>query len=132
MASIFTKIIRREIPGHIVAENDQYLAFLDIHPLTKGHTLVIPKVEIDYIFDLDEDTLSGLHIFSQKVAAALKQVTKCNRVAVVVLGMEVPHAHVHLIPMNKMSDANFSNPKLNVSQDELAAIAASIRSAFDK
>jgi len=132
VASIFTKIIRREIPAHVVAEDDKYLAFLDINPLTKGHTLVVPKVEIDYIFDLDDATLSGLLVFSRKVAAALKGVTKCNRVAVVVLGMEVPHAHVHLIPMNRMSDANFSNPKLTLSQDELAAIAASIRSVADK
>jgi len=129
MASIFTKIIRREIPAHIVAENDQYLAFLDIGPLTEGHTLVIPKVEIDYIFDLDDSVLSGLHLFSSKVATALKSVTGCKRVAVVVLGMEVPHAHVHLIPMNKMSDANFSNPKLRVTPEELAATAARIRAA---
>lgn len=129
MASIFTKIIHREIPAHIVAENDQYLAFLDIGPLTEGHTLVIPKVEIDYIFDLDDSVLSGLHLFSSKVATALKSVTVCKRVAVVVLGMEVPHAHVHLIPMNKMSDANFSNPKLRVTPEELAATAARIRAA---
>lgn len=129
MASIFTRIIRREIPAHIVAENDQYLAFLDINPLTEGHTLVIPKVEVDYIFDLDEKTLSGLHLFSGKVAAAIRKVTACNRVAVVVLGMEVPHAHVHLIPMNKMSDANFSNPKLKLAPEQLAAIAARIREA---
>ena len=130
MASIFTHIIHREIPAHIVAEDDRYLAFLDINPLTKGHTLVIPKVEVDYIYDLDDETLTGLHLFAKKVAAALKKVTACKRVAVAVLGLEVPHAHVHLVPMNQMADANFANPKLKLSQDELAAIAAQIRSAF--
>lgn len=129
MASIFTRIIRREIPAHIVAENEQYLAFLDINPLTIGHTLVIPKVEVDYIFDLDEKTLAGLHLFSRQVASAIKSVTGCKRVAVVVLGMEVPHAHIHLIPMNQMSDANFSNPKLKLSSEELAATASRIRPA---
>ncbi len=129
MASIFTRIIQREIPAHIVAENDRYLAFLDINPLTKGHTLVIPKKEVDYIYDLDDETLSGMHLFAKTVASALKQVTGCKRVAVAVLGLEVPHAHIHLIPMNQMSDANFSNPKLKLSPDELGAIAAKIRQA---
>ena len=130
MSSIFTRIIRREIPAHIVAEDDRYLAFLDISPLTKGHTLVIPKVEVDYIYDLDDDTLTGLHLFAKKVALALKQVTGCKRVAVAVLGLEVPHAHVHLVPMNQMADANFSNPKLKLTQDELADIAGRIRAAL--
>lgn len=130
MASIFTRIVQREIPAHIVAENDQYLAFLDINPLTKGHTLVIPKQEIDYVYDLDDEVLAGLHLFSKKVAKALKKVTACKRVAVAVLGLEVPHAHVHLIPMNQMSDANFSNPKLKLSQDELTELATKIRQAF--
>lgn len=130
MASIFTRIIRREIPAHIVAEDDRYLAFLDINPLTKGHTLVIPKTEVDYIYDLDDATLTGLHLFAKKVAGALKKVTACKRVAVAVLGLEVPHAHIHLVPMNQMSDANFSNPKLKLSQEELAGIAARIRSEF--
>ncbi|NOT76922.1 MAG: HIT family protein [Cyclobacteriaceae bacterium] len=127
MPSIFTRIIQREIPAHIVAENEHYIAFLDIMPLQKGHTLVIPKKEVDYIFDLDAETLSGLHLFAAEVAKAIKTVTQCKRVAVAVLGMEVPHAHVHLIPMNAMSDANFSNPKLKLSQEELAAVANSIR-----
>jgi len=130
MASIFTRIVQREIPAHIVAENDEYLAFLDINPLTKGHSLVIPKKEVDYVYDLDDPTLAGLHLFSKKVAKALKQVTGCKRVAVAVLGLEVPHAHVHLIPMNQMSDANFSNTKLKLSQEELAEMAARIRQAF--
>jgi len=130
MASIFTKIIRREIPAHIVAEDDAYLAFLDINPLMEGHTLVIPKKEVDYIFDLDDTTLTGLHVFSRKVASAIRQATGCKRVAVVVLGLEVPHAHVHLIPMNQMSDANFSNPKLKVSSDQLASMATRIRESM--
>jgi len=130
MASIFTRIINREIPAHIVAEDDRCLAFLDISPLTKGHTLVIPKAEVDYIYDLDDETLTDLHLFAKKVAAAVKKVTACKRVAVAVLGLEVPHAHVHLIPMNQMSDANFSNPKLKLSPEEMADIAARIRSEF--
>lgn len=132
MASIFTKIIRREIPAHIVAEDDQYLAFLDIMPLVRGHTLVIPKVEIDYVFDLDDDILSGLHVFSKKVASAIQKATKCKRVAVAVVGLEVPHAHVHLIPMNRMEDANFANPKLKLSADELANTAQTIRDSFQQ
>ena len=130
MASIFTKIVRREIPAHIVAEDENYLAFLDILPLAKGHTLVIPKKEIDYIFDLDDDTLSGLHIFSKTVALAIKNATRCKRVGVAVLGMEVPHAHIHLVPMNSMSDMNFSNTKLKLTSEELAGIAAKIRDSF--
>lgn len=130
MASVFTKIIRREIPAHIVAENDDYLAFLDIMPLVKGHTLVIPKVEIDYIFDLDDETLSGIHVFSKKVASAIQKATNCKRVAVMVLGLEVPHVHVHLIPMNRMDDANFANPKLKVSVEDLVSMAQKIRDSF--
>ncbi len=130
MASIFTRIINREIPANVVAEDDHYLAFLDIHPLTQGHTLVIPKKEVDYIFDLDDMTLSGLHTFAKRVAKAIQSVTRCKRVAVVVLGMEVPHAHVHLIPMNQMADANFSNPKLKLSAEELASMAGRIHAAF--
>jgi histidine triad (HIT) family protein len=130
MASLFTRIVNREIPANVVAEDDRYLAFLDIHPLTQGHTLVIPKKEIDYIFDLDDTTLTGLNLFSKRVAKAIQTVTRCKRVAVVVLGMEVPHAHVHLIPMNQMADANFSNPKLKLSNEELASTASQIRAAF--
>lgn len=130
MASLFTRIVNREIPANVVAEDDRYLAFLDIHPLTQGHTLVIPKKEIDYIFDLDDTTLTGLNLFSKRVAKAIQTVTRCKRVAVVVLGMEVPHAHVHLIPMNQMADANFSNPKLKLSNEELASMASRIHAAF--
>ena len=130
MASIFTKIIRREIPAHIVAEEDDFLAFLDIMPLVQGHTLVVPKLEVDYIFDLDDVTLSGLNVFAKKVSFAIQKATRCKRVGVVVLGLEVPHAHIHLVPMNSMKDVNFSNPKLKLSTDELAAVAEKIRDAF--
>ena len=130
MASVFTKIINREIPAHIVAEDENYLAFLDIMPLTSGHTLAIPKKEVDYIFDLDNATLSGLHLFAKKVAVAVKKATGCKRVGVAVLGMEVPHAHIHLVPMNAMRDMNFSKPKLKPTPEELSAMAAAIRNSF--
>jgi len=131
MASIFTKIIKGEIPCHKIAENDQYLAFLDIFPLKKGHTLVIPKTEIDYFFDLDDDTLSGLMVFSKKVAQAIREVIPCQRISVAVAGLEVPHAHVHLIPMDVISDIDFAQPKLEFSQEEFAEIAQQIRSTFE-
>ena len=128
MPSIFTRIINREIPGHIVAEDDNYLAFLDINPLAKGHTLVVPKKEVDYIFDLDDETLSGLNLFSKKVAKAIEEVVPCERIGVTVIGLEVPHAHVHLIPINSIQDMNFAQPKLSLSQEELADIASAISS----
>lgn len=130
MASIFSRIISREIPGHIVAENDEYLAFLDINPLVEGHTLVIPKKEEDYIFDLDDDTLSGLHLFAKKVAKAIKMVVPCKRIGVTVIGLEVPHAHIHLIPINTMAEMNFENMKLSPSNEELAETAKKIGEAF--
>ena len=130
MASIFTKIINREIPAHIVAEEDQYIAFLDIMPLVKGHTLVVPKIEVDYIFDLEDPVLTGLNIFAKKVSKAIRKATGCKRLGVAVLGLEVPHAHMHLVPMNSMSDMNFANPKLKPSQEELAVMAEKIRSSF--
>ena len=130
MASIFTKIINREIPAHIIAEDDHYIAFLDIMPLTKGHTLVVTKAEVDYIFDLDDSVLAGLHVFAKKVSKAIRKATGCMRLGVAVLGLEVPHAHVHLVPMNHMSDMNFANPKLKPSQEELATMAEQIRSSF--
>jgi len=126
MASIFTKIISGEIPCYKVAENDKYLAFLDIFPLTKGHTLVIPKKETDYIFDLDSETYLGLMDFSRKIAIAIKKAVPCSRISVSVIGLEVPHAHVHLIPINSMSDCNFANPKLKLSKEEFEAIAKKI------
>ncbi|MBS1976269.1 MAG: HIT family protein [Bacteroidetes bacterium] len=127
MASIFTRIINREIPGQIVAEDNNYIAFLDIMPLQHGHTLVVPKQEIDYIYDLDDQTLAGLHVFSKKVASAIKKATGCKRIGVAVLGLEVPHAHIHLVPMNAMSDVNFSNPKLKPTAKELSEMAEKIK-----
>ncbi len=131
MASIFTRIINREIPAQIVAENDDYLAFLDINPLVDGHTLVIPKKEVDYLFDLDDETLGGLNIFAKKIAKAIDTVIECERVGVSVVGLEVPHAHVHLIPINSVDDMNFGRMKLSPTQDELAEVAAKIKSALN-
>lgn len=128
MPSIFTKIINREIPGYIVAEDDKFIAFLDINPLVKGHTLVVPKQEVDYLFDLDDEILASLNVFSKKVARAIEKVVPCLRVGVCVIGLEVPHAHVHLIPLNSMGDINFSRPKLNLSKEELTSIAEKIGS----
>lgn len=129
MASIFTKIINREIPGHIVAEDDDFIAFLDIMPLVKGHVLVVPKKEVDYIFDLDDSLLAGLHLFAKKVAKAIDKTIPCTRVGVAVIGLEVPHVHVHLVPLNSMDDINFSRPKLKLSQEELVEIAGKIEAA---
>lgn len=126
MASLFTRIVKREIPAHIVAEDDRCLAFLDINPLAKGHTLVIPKAEVDYYFDLDDELLAAVTTFSKKVAHAIKQEIPCLRIGVCVIGLEIPHAHVHLIPLNSMGDINFSKPKLKLSQEELASIASRI------
>jgi len=130
MASIFSKIINREIPGYIVAENNDFLAFLDINPLVVGHTLVVPKKEIDYIYDLDDDLLAGLHIFCKKVAKAIESVEKCDRIGVAIIGLEVPHAHVHLVPISTMDDINFSRPKLSPVQEELSETAMKIKAAF--
>lgn len=130
MASIFTKIINREIPGHIVAEDENYIAFLDIMPLVKGHMLVVPKREVDYIFDLESEALSGLHLFAQRVAKAMDKTIKCTRIGVAVIGLEVPHVHVHLVPLNTMDDINFTRPKLKLSEEELAEIAERIRGGF--
>ncbi len=131
MASIFTKIINREIPGHIVAEDDNFIAFLDIMPLVKGHVLVVPKKEIDYIFDMKDEELSGLHLFAKKVAKAIDKTISCTRVGVAVIGLEVPHVHVHLVPMNSMGDINFSRPKLKLSEEELKSIAEKISKAVE-
>ena len=125
--SIFTKIIKGEIPAQIIAEDDRFLAFLDVFPLQKGHTLVIPKAQIDYIFDLEDDLLSDMLVFAKKVARGVKEATNCRRVGVAVIGLEVPHAHVHLIPINKMDDMNFSNPKKKFPAEEMAQIAESIK-----
>lgn len=130
MPSVFTKIINREIPAHVVAEDDQFIAFLDINPLVKGHTLVVPKVETDYFFDLEDDTLAALNIFCKKVARAIEKEVSCLRVGVCVLGLEVPHAHVHLIPLNTMGDINFGRPKLKLSNEEFTSIAEKISNQF--
>ena len=130
MDSIFTRIINRDIPGYIVAEDDQSIAFLDISPLVMGHVLVVPKQEVDYIFDLDDTTFTNLQLFSKKVAKAIKSVVECERIGIAVIGLEVPHAHIHLVPLNTMDDINFSRPKLDPSSDELAAMADTIRTAF--
>jgi histidine triad (HIT) family protein len=130
MASIFTKIINREIPGYIVAEDERFIAIHDISPLVIGHILVIPKVESDYIFDLEDDVLSGLTIFAKKVAKAVKAAVPCKRVGVAVIGLEVPHVHVHLVPMNSMADINFTRPKLSPSKEELTAITNKIKSVL--
>lgn len=126
MASIFTKIVRGEIPAFKIAEDENYLAFLDINPLKKGHTLVIPKEETDYIFDLNDEKFAGLHIFSKKVAHAIEQVVTCERIGIVVLGLEVPHAHIHLIPINSESDINFKNPRVKLSKEEMQYLANEI------
>tara|TARA_Y100000991_G_scaffold198326_1_gene169325 strand:- start:17 stop:427 length:411 start_codon:yes stop_codon:yes gene_type:complete len=131
MASIFSKIVAGDIPCHRVAENASFLAFLDIMPLAPGHTLVIPKVEVDRVWDLEPALLGDLHVFSQKVALALEDVMPCQRVGQAVIGLEVPHAHVHLIPLNAVADINFERPKLQVTQEELAEVAARIRDAFE-
>ncbi|WP_416866551.1 MAG: HIT family protein [Imperialibacter sp.] len=130
MASIFTKIINREIPGHLVLEDEHFIAFLDISPLVMGHTLVVPKKEVDYIFDNDDDTLSKMMVFAKKVARAIDKSIRCKRVGVAVIGLEVPHTHVHLVPLNSMRDINFLEPKLHPTQEELAATATKIKAAL--
>lgn len=130
MATIFTKIINGEIPCYKVAENDRFFAFLDINPLVKGHTLVVPKQEVDYIFDLSDKDLADMHVFAKSVAIAIKKAIPCKRVGVAVMGMEVPHAHIHLIPINKESDMIISNPKLQLSPEEFQTIADSIHKAW--
>ena len=127
MASIFSRIVAGEIPSYKVAEDDKFFAFLDINPMAKGHTLVIPQQEVDYIYDLDDTTLAGLHVFAKKVAKAIEKAVPCKRIGVMVLGMEVPHVHIHLIPINKESDMLLSNPKLKLEQTEFEDIAQKIR-----
>ncbi|HLU86225.1 MAG TPA: HIT family protein [Taishania sp.] len=123
MASLFTRIVNRELPAHIVAENEKFLAFLDIMPLKKGHVLVIPKQEIDYIFDIENDLLSEMMVFAKEVSHKIKKVIPCKKIGVAVVGLEVPHAHIHLIPINNVDDMNFANPKLTLQKDELEEIA---------
>jgi histidine triad (HIT) family protein len=130
MPSIFTKIVKGEIPCHKIAEDERFLAFLDINPLAKGHALVIPKLEVDYIFDLDDKLLADLNIFAKKVARAIEKSVKCKRIGVAVIGLEVPHAHIHLVPLNHINDLNFENPKLKLTQNEFEEISAKIKSNF--
>lgn len=131
MASIFTRIINGEIPCYKIAEDENYFALLDISPLVKGHTLVVPKTEVDYIFDLQPEVLTGLTAFAQRVAKAIDKAVPCQRVGVAVIGLEVPHAHVHLIPLQSMHSINFSNPKLKLEKEEMEKIAADIRAQFE-
>lgn len=132
MPSLFTRIINGEIPSYKIAENTDFYAFLDINPLAKGHTLVIPKKEVDYIFDLEDNTYTGLFEFSKKVSVAIESVVECERIGVSVIGLEVPHAHVHLIPINQIGDMNFSNSRITLSQSEFSDIANKIRANFEK
>ena len=131
MASIFSKIVNRDIPAYIIAEDDDHLSFLDINPLTVGHALVIPKKEVDYIFDLSDEAFLNLQAFSKKVAKAIESTIDCKRIGTAVIGLEVPHAHIHLIPMNEMDDMNFSRPKLSPTKEELINTAQAIEEKFD-
>ncbi len=130
MATIFSKIAAGEIPSYKIAEDDRFYAFLDINPLAKGHTLVIPRQETDYLFDLDDQLLADMMVFSKKVALAIEKAVPCKRIGVAVLGLEVPHAHIHLVPLNAESDISFSKPKLQLPKEEMEAIAEKIRSGF--
>ena len=130
MATIFTKIAAGEIPSYKCAESDKFYAFLDINPVAKGHTLVIPRREVDYIFDMDDDELAEYQVFAKRVATALKKAFPCKKVAQVVLGLEVPHAHIHLIPMNSEADVDFRREKLKLTSEEMASIAEAIRNNF--
>lgn len=130
MASIFSKIIAGEIPGYKCAENDKFYAFLDINPLVKGHTLVVPKKEVDYIFDMPDDDLAEFTVFAKRVALAIQKAFPCKKVGMAVLGLEVPHAHIHLVPMHSEGDLNFSNPKLKLTDEEFKKIAKQINENF--
>ena len=126
MTTIFSKIVKNEIPSYRIAEDDRFYAFLDINPLAKGHTLVIPKKEVDYLFDMEDDLLAGMNVFAKKIAKAIEKVIACKRIGVAVLGLEVPHAHIHLIPINSESDISFSRPKLKFSEEEYNELAEKI------
>ncbi|MBT8190967.1 MAG: HIT family protein [Bacteroidia bacterium] len=130
MASIFTRIINGEIPCYKIAEDQNCFAFLDINPLAKGHTLVVPKTEVDYIFDINDELLAEMHLFSKKIAKGIEKVVPCERIGMTVIGLEVPHAHIHLIPINGIGDMNFANPKLNFTSEEFERIASEIRDAI--
>lgn len=128
MPSLFTQIIQREIPAYIVAEDDEFIAFLDVFPLAIGHVLVVPKKETDYIFDMDDNQLSGIMVFAKRVAVALRKSVACKRIGVAVIGLEVPHAHIHLVPLQNVDDINFSRPKLKSEEAKLVETATAIRS----
>ena len=130
MASIFTKIISGEIPSYKIAENDKFLAFLDVFPLVHGHVLVVPKKETDYIFDIEDEELAEMIVFAKSVAKAIKKTVSCKRIGMSVIGLEVPHAHIHLVPMNTANDLNFTQPKIKPTQEELTAMAEKIRSGL--
>ena len=130
MPTIFSRIINGEIPCYKIAEDENYFAFLDINPLKKGHTLVIPKVETDYIFQLDDQTLAGLFVFAKKVGLAIEKAIPCKRIGIAVVGLEVPHAHIHLIPMEGEGDLHFKNPKLKFTSEEMSVVAEDIRGNF--
>ena len=131
MATIFSRIIAGEIPSYKVAENEQFYAFLDINPLVKGHTLVVPKREVDYIFDLEDEEVAAMQVFAKGVALAIQQAFPCKKVGQAVIGLEVPHAHIHLIPINEESDMIFSNPRIKLTSDEFAAVAENIRQGME-
>lgn len=130
MPTIFSRIVKGEIPSYKIAEDDKYYAFLDINPLAEGHTLVIPKAEVDYLFDLDDETLAGLTVFSKRVAKAIEKAVPCKRVGVAVLGLEVPHAHIHLVPLNKESDVDFFKPKLKLTPERFKELTDKISKEF--
>jgi histidine triad (HIT) family protein len=130
MASLFSRIIARELPAEIIAEDEQFIAFLDIMPLVKGHVLVVPKREVSYIFDLEPGELSALHLFAQQVAKAMDKTLTCTRIGMAVIGLEVPHVHIHLVPLRTVDDINFTRPKLKLTQEELADTATLIRQGF--
>jgi histidine triad (HIT) family protein len=132
MPTVFTRIVNGEIPCYKVAEDDRFLAFLDINPLAKGHTLVIPKKEIDYLFDVEDDLYSDMWLFSKKVALAIEKVVSCQRIGIAVLGLEVPHAHIHLVPINSVYDIDFSKPKLKLSREEFQSLAGRIAGEYDR
>ena len=130
MPTIFSRIVKGEIPSYKIAEDDKYFAFLDINPLAEGHTLVIPKTEVDYLFDLDDATLSGLTLFSKRVAKAIEKAVPCKRIGIAVLGLEVPHAHIHLVPLNQESDINFFKPKLKLTPERFKELTDKISKEF--
>jgi len=132
MASVFTKIVQGDIPSYKIAENDKFFAFLDINPLAAGHTLVIPKTEIDYIFDIDDELYMELFQFSKWVATAIEEVVDCKRIGIAVVGLEVPHAHIHLIPLNDIYDIDFSKPKLKLTQEEFVDLANKIKAVLNQ